>query len=57
MSRRANTMNTFVKLIATLTRARKIITENRAVLEKLANLLQEKEVINREEMTTLLAVN
>ena len=50
-------MNTFVKLIATLTRARKIITENRAVLEKLANLLQEKEVINREEMTTLLAVN
>jgi len=36
------------------TRAREIINENRAVLEKLANLLQEKEVINREEMTALL---
>ncbi len=35
-------------------RALKIITANRDVLEKLANLLQEKEVINREEMTALL---
>ena len=36
------------------TRAREIITTNRSALEKLANLLQEKEVINREEMTALL---
>ncbi len=36
------------------TRAREIITANRTVLEKLAGLLQEKEVINREEMTALL---
>ncbi|MFA5922556.1 MAG: ATP-dependent zinc metalloprotease FtsH [Methylococcaceae bacterium] len=36
------------------TRAREIITANRTALEKLANLLQEKEVINREEMTALL---
>ena len=35
------------------TRAREIITANRAVLEKLAGLLQEKEVINREEITAL----
>ena len=35
------------------TRALEIITANRDVLEKLANLLQEKEVINREEMTAL----
>lgn len=35
-------------------RALKIITANRDALEKLANLLQEKEVINREEMTALL---
>jgi len=35
-------------------RARKIIGANRTALEKLANLLQEKEVINREEMTALL---
>lgn len=35
-------------------RALKIITANQAALEKLANLLQEKEVINREEMTALL---
>jgi len=35
-------------------RARKIITANKAALEKLANLLQEKEVINREEMIALL---
>ena len=34
-------------------RAREIITANRVILEKLANLLQEKEVINREEMITL----
>jgi cell division protease FtsH len=34
--------------------ARKIITENRPALDKLANLLLEKEVINREEMTQLL---
>lgn len=36
------------------TRARKIITENRPSLDMLANLLLEKEVINREEMTQLL---
>ncbi|CAA9892339.1 ATP-dependent zinc metalloprotease FtsH [Candidatus Methylobacter favarea] len=35
-------------------RARKIITENRVALDKLANLLKEKEVINREEMLALL---
>jgi len=35
-------------------RARKIISENRAALEKLANLLQEKEVINREDMVALI---
>jgi len=35
-------------------RARKIITENRSVLEKIATLLQEKEVINREEISALL---
>jgi cell division protease FtsH len=37
-------------------RARKIISENREALEKLANLLQEKEVINREEMVALLGL-
>ncbi|MDD5462401.1 MAG: ATP-dependent zinc metalloprotease FtsH [Methylococcales bacterium] len=36
------------------TRAHDIITANRAALEKLAALLQEKEVINREEMLALL---
>ncbi len=36
------------------TRARKIITENRPILEKLANLLLEKEVISRDEMVKLL---
>ena len=36
------------------TRAREVITANRTTLEKLANLLQEKEVINREEMVALL---
>ena len=35
-------------------RARDIISVNRAVLDKLANLLQEKEVINRDEMVALL---
>jgi cell division protease FtsH len=35
-------------------RARKIITEDRAVLEKIATLLQDKEVINREEISALL---
>ncbi|MGZ8189961.1 MAG: ATP-dependent zinc metalloprotease FtsH [Methylococcaceae bacterium] len=35
-------------------RARKIISANKAVLEKLADLLQEKEVVNREEITALL---
>ncbi|ESS72514.1 ATP-dependent zinc metalloprotease FtsH [Methyloglobulus morosus KoM1] len=35
-------------------RARDIITENRPLLDKLANLLLEKEVINREEMVRLL---
>ena len=34
-------------------RAREIITANSVILEKLANLLQEKEVINREEMIAL----
>lgn len=36
------------------TRAREVITANKTALEKLANLLQEKEVINREEMVALL---
>jgi len=36
------------------TRARKIITDNRSSLDKLTNLLLEKEVINREEMLQLL---
>jgi len=36
------------------TRAREIITVNRKALEKLAELLQEKEVINRDEMLALL---
>jgi len=36
------------------TRAREIITANRPALEKLANLLQEKEVISRDEMLELL---
>ncbi len=36
------------------TRAREILTANRKGLDKLANLLQEKEVINRDEMTALL---
>ncbi len=35
-------------------RAREILTVNRPLLEKLANLLQEKEVINREEVTALM---
>ncbi|MGZ5885148.1 MAG: cell division protein FtsH, partial [Burkholderiaceae bacterium] len=37
------------------TRARGIITANREGLEKLANFLQEKEVISREEMLALLS--
>jgi cell division protease FtsH len=36
------------------TRAREIITANRAALDKLSNLLQEREVINRDEMIALL---
>jgi cell division protease FtsH len=36
------------------TRAREIIIANKSALEKLANLLQEKEVINRDEMLALL---
>jgi cell division protease FtsH len=36
------------------TRAREIISANRKALEKLADLLQEKEVINRDEMLALL---
>ncbi|MBL6987909.1 MAG: ATP-dependent zinc metalloprotease FtsH [Methylobacter sp.] len=36
------------------TRAREIILANKSALEKLADLLQEKEVINREEMMALL---
>lgn len=36
------------------TRAREIIVANRSALEKLAELLQEKEVISRDEMLTLL---
>ncbi|MGZ5017098.1 MAG: cell division protein FtsH, partial [Methylobacter sp.] len=36
-------------------RAREVITANRAGLEKLANYLQEKEVISREEMLALLS--
>jgi len=35
-------------------RARDIISVNRPILDKLANLLQEKEVINRDEMVALL---
>ncbi|MGR8941627.1 MAG: ATP-dependent zinc metalloprotease FtsH, partial [Gammaproteobacteria bacterium] len=35
-------------------RAREILTVNRPMLEKLASLLQEKEVINREEVSALL---
>jgi cell division protease FtsH len=35
-------------------RAREIIIANRAALEKLANYLQEKEVISREEMLALI---
>jgi len=35
-------------------RAREIITANRPVLEKIAELLQEKEVINREEIIALI---
>ncbi|MCK9394871.1 MAG: ATP-dependent zinc metalloprotease FtsH [Methylobacter sp.] len=35
-------------------RAREIIIANKSALEKLADLLQEKEVINRDEMTALL---
>jgi len=37
------------------TRAREIITSNRPALEKLAELLQEKEVVSREEMLTVLS--
>jgi len=37
-------------------RARQIISANRDALGKLANLLQEKEVINREEMLALLGL-
>jgi len=37
------------------TRAREVLGANRAGLDKLANYLQEKEVISREEMLTLLA--
>ncbi|MDD5577685.1 MAG: ATP-dependent zinc metalloprotease FtsH [Methylobacter sp.] len=36
------------------TRARKILSDNREALDKLANLLKEKEVISREEMLALL---
>ncbi|MGR9013399.1 MAG: ATP-dependent zinc metalloprotease FtsH [Gammaproteobacteria bacterium] len=36
------------------TRAREIILANKSALEKLADLLQEKEVINRDEMMALL---
>jgi cell division protease FtsH len=36
-------------------RARKIISENRAKLEKIAALLQEKEVINRADISELMA--
>jgi cell division protease FtsH len=36
------------------TRAREIIVANKSALEKLADLLQEKEVINRDEMIALL---
>jgi len=36
------------------TRAREIITANKSALEKLADLLQEKEVINRDEMLALI---
>jgi cell division protease FtsH len=36
------------------TRARDVITKNRPALEKLANYLQEKEVISREEMLALI---
>jgi cell division protease FtsH len=36
------------------TRAREIIIANRSALDKLADLLQEKEVINRDEMLALL---
>lgn len=36
------------------TRAREIISANRSALENLANVLQEKEVINRDEMMALL---
>lgn len=35
-------------------RAREILTTNRSMLEKLANILQEKEVINREEVAALM---
>jgi cell division protease FtsH len=35
-------------------RAREILTTNRPMLEKLANILQEKEVINREEVAALM---
>jgi cell division protease FtsH len=35
-------------------RARDILTTNRAMLDKLANLLQEKEVVNREEVAALM---
>jgi len=38
-------------------RAREIITANRNGLEKLAAVLQEKEVLNREDMIALLAAN
>jgi len=36
-------------------RAREIITANRPALERLADLLQEKEVVSREEMTAVLS--
>jgi len=36
------------------TRAREIVTSNRPALEKLAELLQEKEVVSREEMLAVL---
>ncbi|MDO9140272.1 MAG: cell division protein FtsH, partial [Methylobacter sp.] len=36
------------------TRAREIISANRSALEQLAQVLQEKEVINRDEMMALL---
>ena len=38
------------------TRARNIITGNQAILEKLAEILQEKEVVNRDEIASFIKV-